>query len=131
MTDGLLNDCMDIQIIATFNTNAKMIDRALTRAGRLQENYKFKKLSKSNANKLAKFLGIDDSVIHKKSPFYFTHMKPALQGWEPTPGSWLTQTLVHFTDNKELFLNNIKQTGIFHYVEDEFLTNNIIEKLNV
>lgn len=59
MTDGLLNDCMDIQIITTFNTNAKMIDKALTRAGRLQVNYKFKKLSKENANLLAKHIGID------------------------------------------------------------------------
>lgn len=59
MTDGLLNDCMDIQIITTFNTNAKMIDKALTRAGRLQVNYKFKKLSKENANILAKHIGID------------------------------------------------------------------------
>jgi hypothetical protein len=79
----------------------------------------------------AKILGIDDNIVHTHSPFYFTHMKPALQGWEPSPGSWLTQTLVHFNENKELFLNNIKQTGIFHYVEDEFLTNDIIEKLNV
>lgn len=79
----------------------------------------------------AKILGIDDAIVNKKSPFYFTHMKPALQEWEPVPGSWLTQTLVHFNDNKELFLNNIKQTGIFHYVEDEFLTDDIIEKLNV
>ncbi|NPV13117.1 MAG: AAA family ATPase [Ignavibacteria bacterium] len=59
MTDGLLNDYMDVQIIATFNTNAKLIDNALRRAGRLQVSYKFGKLSKKDANKLAQKLGLD------------------------------------------------------------------------
>lgn len=59
MTDGLLNDYMDVQIIATFNTNAKLIDGALKRAGRLQVNYKFDKLNKKDANKLAKVIGKD------------------------------------------------------------------------
>lgn len=58
MTDGLLNDYMDIQIIATFNTDAKLIDNALKRAGRLQISYKFNKLSKTDANILAKELGL-------------------------------------------------------------------------
>jgi len=59
MTDGLLNDFMDIQIIATFNTNAKLIDPALKRAGRLQVTHKFTKLNKTDANKLAKEIGVD------------------------------------------------------------------------
>lgn len=59
ITDGLLNDYMDIQIIATFNTNAKLIDSALKRAGRLQVNYKFGKLNKTDANKLSKKLKLD------------------------------------------------------------------------
>lgn len=79
----------------------------------------------------AKILGIDDSIVNNKSPFGFTHMKPALQEWDPVPGSWLTQTLVHVNDNNEIFLNNIKQNGVLHYVEDDFLTAEIIEKLNV
>jgi len=58
MTDGLLNDYMDIQIIATFNTAAKLIDPALKRAGRLQVNHRFAKLSKVDANKLSKELGL-------------------------------------------------------------------------
>lgn len=59
MTDGLLNDYMDVQIIATFNTNAKMIDSALKRAGRLQANYRFGKLNKKDANRLAEKIGIE------------------------------------------------------------------------
>jgi hypothetical protein len=79
----------------------------------------------------AKLLGCDDVIAHKKSPFTFTHMKPALQGWDPVPHSCLSQLLVNFTDAKELYLNNFRQHGVFHYVEDAFLTDNIIEKLYV
>jgi SpoVK/Ycf46/Vps4 family AAA+-type ATPase len=62
MTDGLLNDYMDIQIIATFNTNAKFIDPALKRAGRLEVNYNFCKLNKDDANKLASELNLDIKI---------------------------------------------------------------------
>lgn len=78
----------------------------------------------------AKILNVEDAVIDKSSPFKFVHMKPALQGWEPTPGSWLSQTLINFNSNKELYINNFKQIGVFHYVEDDFLTDKILEKLN-
>lgn len=79
----------------------------------------------------AKLMGIDDIITHKNSPFTFTHLKPALQGWDPIPQSCLSQLLVNFTDSRELYLNNFRQRGVFHYVEDAFLTDEIIEKLNV
>jgi hypothetical protein len=79
----------------------------------------------------AKILGIDDQIIGRNSPFTFTHMKPALQGWDPIPVSFLDQSLINFNSNKELYLNNIRQYGVFHYVEDSFLTQDIIEILNV
>ena len=79
----------------------------------------------------AKILGIDDSIVNSNSPFTFTHMKPALQGWDPIPESCLSQLLINFTDTRELYLNNFKQYGVFHYVDDEFLTDEIIKKLNV
>jgi hypothetical protein len=79
----------------------------------------------------ATLLGCDDTIKHNNSPFTFTHLKAALQGWEPVPYSCLSQLLVHFTDAKELYLNNFRQNGVFHYVEDAFLTDEIIEKLNV
>jgi len=59
MTDGLLNDFMEVQIISTFNTDAKIIDPALKRAGRLIVNYRFNKLKPEQANKLAKKIGSD------------------------------------------------------------------------
>lgn len=79
----------------------------------------------------AKLMGIDNIITHRNSPFTFIHLKPALQGWEPVPQSCLSQLLINFTDTKELYLNNFKQRGVFHYVEDAFLTDQIIEQLNV
>lgn len=79
----------------------------------------------------AKILGIEEEVTFANSPFVFTHMKPALQGWDPIPESFLSQTIVNFNQHKELFLNNFKQHGIFHYVEDKFLTEKIMDILNV
>ncbi len=79
----------------------------------------------------AKILGIDNEIINPNSPFKFTHMKPAIQGWDPIPESFLSQTLINFNNKCELYFNNIRQLGILHYVEDEFLTDKIIEALHV
>jgi len=79
----------------------------------------------------ATILGIDNIITNKNSPFTFTHLKPALQGWDPIPKSCLSQLLINFTDTNNLYLNNFRQRGVFHYVEDEFLTDEIIKKLNV
>ena len=45
LTDGLLSDCLNISIVATFNTATKNIDDALLRKGRLLKAYKFDKLN--------------------------------------------------------------------------------------
>ena len=67
MTDGLLNDYLNIQIISTFNVSSKMIDSALTRAGRLIVNYKFGKLTIKQSNKLAEKIGIKERFNEPKT----------------------------------------------------------------
>jgi len=57
MSDGLLNDYLDMQIIATLNVEKKIIDEALLRKGRLMVNYKFKKLTPIQATDLSKYIG--------------------------------------------------------------------------
>lgn len=59
ISDGLLNDHMDMQIIATFNVEKKVIDKALLRKGRLMVDYKFKKLTAIQATKLSKYIGLN------------------------------------------------------------------------
>lgn len=60
LTDGLLNDSLEIQIVSTFNVDDKEIDPALTRPGRLVVNHKFGKLSTEDSNRLAKHIKSDE-----------------------------------------------------------------------
>jgi hypothetical protein len=59
LTDGILGDCLSIQIIATFNMRKENIDKALLRKGRLIAEHKFEKLSLEETNKLLKHLNKD------------------------------------------------------------------------
>lgn len=59
LTDGILGDCLNIQVIATFNMKRERIDSALLRKGRLICEHKFENLSIENTNKLLKHLGKD------------------------------------------------------------------------
>ncbi len=57
LTDGILGDCLNIQVIATFNMGREKIDRALLRKGRLIAEHRFEKLNIENTNKLLKHIG--------------------------------------------------------------------------
>jgi hypothetical protein len=65
LTDGLLGECMGIQIIATFNTQVNNIDKALLRKGRLQHLYEFKELSVVKSNVLIQEIGIKNYNVLK------------------------------------------------------------------
>ncbi len=62
MTDGLLSDCLKIQIICSFNSQINKIDPALLRKGRLIALYEFKELEKSKARKLSDSLGYVSAI---------------------------------------------------------------------
>jgi ATPase family associated with various cellular activities (AAA) len=57
LSDGLLSDCLSVQIICTFNSSLNMIDNALMRKGRLIARYEFGKLEKGKAQLLSQHLG--------------------------------------------------------------------------
>lgn len=59
LTDGILGDCLSIQIIATFNMKKEKIDQALLRKGRLIAEHKFENLSVDDTNKLFKHIEKD------------------------------------------------------------------------
>ena len=59
LTDGILGDCLNIQVIATFNMKRERIDQALLRKGRLIAEHKFEKLNVDETNNLLKFLEKD------------------------------------------------------------------------
>lgn len=59
LSDGLLSDCLNIQLICSFNTDLSRIDTALLRKGRLIAKYDFKPLSVKKTNALARSLGLN------------------------------------------------------------------------
>jgi len=61
----------------------------------------------------------------------FTHMKPAIQGWKTIPAKWTSAVNWYFDDAGNLKVGNFQQHGLFHYVEEEFLTDDIIKKLEL
>ena len=62
LTDGILGECLKIQIVATFNTERTQIDKALLRKGRLVTEYKFENLGIKKTNKLLNKIGIKKKV---------------------------------------------------------------------
>ena len=62
LSDGLMSDCLSVQIICTFNSSVNLIDSALMRKGRLIAKYEFGKLGVEKANHLSKHLGFDVNI---------------------------------------------------------------------
>ena len=63
ISDGLLSDCLKIQIICSYNIDLSKIDKAFLRKGRLIARYEFKELSMEKASNLSLKLGFT-STIH-------------------------------------------------------------------
>jgi ATPase family associated with various cellular activities (AAA) len=64
ISDGLLADFLNVQIICTFNNSLAMVDSALMRKGRLIAKHEFGKLNAEKAQRLSKHLGFE-TVIDK------------------------------------------------------------------
>lgn len=62
ISDGLLSDCLNIQVICSFNTDLSKIDPALTRKGRLIATYEFKELATEKARRLSEKLGFQTPI---------------------------------------------------------------------
>lgn len=59
----------------------------------------------------------------------FVHMKPYLQNWKNIPSNCYDILDYYMNENLSLIVGNYKQSSLFHYVEKNFLTNDIILKL--
>jgi ATP-dependent 26S proteasome regulatory subunit len=64
ISDGLLADFLNVQIICTFNSSLTLIDNALMRKGRLIAKYEFGKLGINKAQRLSDHLGFE-AVINE------------------------------------------------------------------
>lgn len=75
LSDGLISDCYNIQVICTFNTNLGDIDEALLRKGRLIAQYEFKELELGKTNQLIKELGHGLEAIEPMTLADIYHLK--------------------------------------------------------
>jgi hypothetical protein len=62
ISDGLLADFLNVQLICTFNNSLTLVDSALMRKGRLIAKYEFGKLSVAKAQRLNDHLGLNTVV---------------------------------------------------------------------
>jgi len=64
ISDGLLADCLNVQLICTFNSPLTTVDNALLRKGRLIARYDFGKLNITRAQRLSDHLGFGTTIVH-------------------------------------------------------------------
>lgn len=62
VSDGLLADFLNVQIICTFNNSLTLVDNALLRKGRLIAKYEFGKLGIEKAQRLSDHLGFKNNI---------------------------------------------------------------------
>lgn len=80
-----------------------------------------------------KITGMDDVAVQPQLNVSFAHMRPNIQGWPTVHDSWVKACDYYFNDEFEFFVNQFRQSGIFHYIENEFLTDDVVaylEKIN-
>lgn len=65
ITDGLLADCLNVQIICSFNTDISKVDSALPCKGRLIAKYEFAELEPQKAQNLSNKLGFTSTINQK------------------------------------------------------------------
>lgn len=73
--------------------------------------------------------GLQNDAIDVCNPMEFIHMKPLIQGWPLKYERWQDAVPCVFNSRGELVVSNIKQSRVFHYVEDSFLSPRIISIL--
>jgi hypothetical protein len=69
------------------------------------------------------------NIVDINSPLQFTHMKTPIQGWTITPESWQDMVSHYLTSTGKIVVGNISQDKLFHYVEKNFITDNLLEEL--
>jgi hypothetical protein len=73
ISDGLLADFLNVQIVCTFNHSLADIDSALIRKGRLIAGYEFGRLSVGKARRLSAHLGFHSAITRPMTLAEITH----------------------------------------------------------
>jgi hypothetical protein len=75
----------------------------------------------------SKILNLTSKITSTDSFITFTHMKPHLQNWSTVPNHWMEKVNVYFDSNMNIKIDNFRQQGILHYVENQFLTDDLLK----
>jgi hypothetical protein len=87
ISDGLLADFLNVQLICTFNSSLTMVDSALMRKGRLIAKYEFGKLSVEKAQALSNHFGYTQSITqpmtiaeirNQQEPIFVPEYRPVI-----------------------------------------------------
>jgi hypothetical protein len=78
---------------------------------------------------VTKILGLEEKITNKRIDYpTFVHMKTHCQNWKTSFSErWQDTVGVYLNNDLELKIGNYRQQGIFHYTEDDFLTDNIVK----
>lgn len=77
----------------------------------------------------SKILTEKNEFTSNDSTISFVHMKPMIQGWKDPVNEWMKAVGVYFDKDCNLKIGNFNQNQIVHYVDQEFLSGSIIDKL--
>jgi len=81
-----------------------------------------------NASLAVQFMNSFDEFTTTLPVPAFTHMKSKIQRWSKSPIQW-QQAVISNLCNNQLTVGNYLQSGIFHYTEDNFLTQDILDQI--
>lgn len=70
-----------------------------------------------------------DKVYDTYSPLEFIHMKSHLMNWDHPSISWQDTVSAVLNTKGDLVVGNIKQSKLFHYIEENFVTPALLNRL--
>jgi len=77
----------------------------------------------------AKIMDCDTEISNNFSDIVeIVHMKPQIQNWKMPTSRWQDRVGVYLNQNLQLKIGNHQQNTIFHYAENDFVTEDKIRK---
>ena len=133
------NDLPNLYCGMHYYHRCKQNDRFIDLLSNIVKNHKlfYEKFTPNNQQKwcsmdvsvalTSKLLGTTKKTTSKHPSITFTHMKEHLQNWQHVPDHWMEKVNVYFDDQLNIKIGNFSQYGLLHYVQDEFLSDDLLK----
>jgi len=77
----------------------------------------------------AKILDIDTKISNQNQTIpEIVHMKPMVQGWKDQVQNWQSKVGIYLNPDLQLKIGNHRQDSVFHYTENSFCSQSMIDK---